>query len=63
MVFKRLARVSGAPAGLEAAQEVLRFKAVVAVALRNVWSLKRKLRAELSASALAFVGKLRVCMM
>lgn len=52
--------MAGAPAGLEAAQEVDRFKAVVAVALRNVWSLERKLRAALSASVLAFVGKLRV---
>lgn len=60
--MRRLTRVAGAPAGLEAVQEVVRFSAVAVLALRNVWSLERKMRAALEACVLAFVGKLRVWM-
>ena len=60
MVLRRPTSVAGAPAGFEAVQDVVNFKAVVVLALRNVCSLERNTRAALEASVLAFVGKLMV---
>lgn len=54
--------MAGAPAGLEAVQEAVRFRVVVVLALRKPWSLARKMRAAPEACVLAFVGKLRVWM-